>query len=148
MKKMSIALTIVLLATAGAGWSADSEEIIKYRESVMKAYAGHTGAAARIVRGKVDYTDQLVLHATAMRDLSLLIDTLFPEGSDFGDTHAKEEVWSKREEFNQAIEKNQQAAADFFKVVSSKDSAAQADAFKALTDSCKGCHDKFRAEEE
>ena len=62
---------MVLLATTGTTWSADSEEIIKYRNSVMKAYAGHTGAASRIVRGKVDYTDQLSLHATAMRDISM-----------------------------------------------------------------------------
>ena len=82
MKIKVITLGMVLLATTGTTWSADSEDIIKYRNSVMKAYAGHTGAAARIVRGKVDYTDQLLMHATAMRDISMLVGKLFPEDSD------------------------------------------------------------------
>ena len=148
MKMKSIALGLALLSVTSTTWSADSEEIIKYRNSVMKAYAGHTGAAARIVRGKVDYTDQLPLHATAMRDISMLIGDLFPEDSDFGETRAKDEVWSKRGEFNEAINKNQQATEAFLKVVKSGDASAQTESFKALTDSCKGCHDKFRSEEE
>lgn len=146
MKIISIALGAALLGTTGTTWSADSEDIIKYRNSVMKAYAGHTGAAARIVRGKVDYTEQLSLHATAMRDVSMLTGDLFPEGSDFGETRAKDEVWSKRDEFNEAVTKNQQAAEAFLKVVS--EGGAAAESFKALTDTCKGCHDKFRSEEE
>jgi cytochrome c556 len=139
---------MALLGVAGVAWSADGEEIIKYRISVMKAYAGHTGAAARIVRGKVDYTDQLPLHATAMRDISMLIGDLFPEDSDFGETRAKEEVWSKRDEFNQAVKKNQETTEAFLKSVSSGDAATRAESFKALTDSCKACHEKFRSEEE
>ncbi|HBE92226.1 MAG TPA: hypothetical protein DDW55_06745 [Gammaproteobacteria bacterium] len=148
MKMKSIVFGMVLLATTGTTWSADSEEIIKYRNSVMKAYAGHTGAASRIVRGKVDYTDQLSLHATAMRDISMLTGDLFPADSDFGETRAKDEVWSKRDEFNEAVKENQQAAEAFLKVVNSGDASTQAESFKALTDSCKGCHDKFRSEEE
>jgi cytochrome c556 len=150
---------MALLGVAGVAWSADGEEIIKYRISVMKAYAGHTGAAARIVRGKVDYTDQLPLHATAMRDISplhatamrdisMLIGDLFPEDSDFGETRAKEEVWSKRDEFNQAVKKNQETTEAFLKSVNSGDASARAESFKALTDSCKACHEKFRSEEE
>lgn len=148
MKIKLISLIMVLLGVTGAAWAVEGEEIIKYRISVMKAYAGHTGAAARIVRGKVDYTDQLPLHATAMRDISILAGDLFPEDSDFGETRAKEEVWSKRDEFNQAVNKNQEAAEAFLKTVNSGDASARTESFKALTDSCKACHEKFRSEEE
>lgn len=146
MNKKNLVTTIVLLAVSAPAISADSEEIIKYRESVMKAYAGHTGAAARIVRGKVDYGDQLLMHATAIHEISKTIGTLFPPDSDFGETRAKDEIWSKRDEFEQAVNKNGQAAEAFLKTV--KDGGDTMKAFKDLTDSCKGCHDKFRSEEE
>ena len=148
MKVKTIAIGLALLGSTGMAWSEDSEDIIKYRNSVMKAYAGHTGAAARIVRGKVDYTDQLLMHATAMRDISMLVGKLFPEGSDFGETRAKAEVWSKRAEFDEVTKKNQQAAEAFLQAVSSGDAENQAKAFKELTGTCKGCHDDFRSEEE
>jgi len=147
MRAKRLLVALGLLAATVPAVGADSEDIIKYRESVMKAYAGHTGAAARIVRGKVDeYAGQLLMHATAMRDISRVIGELFPPDSDFGDTHARDEVWSKRGEFEEAVRKNEQAAEAFFRSVSEGgDSLA---AFKDLTDTCKGCHDKFRSEEE
>lgn len=146
MRNSLLALTLVALTATGTAAAMDAEEVIKYRNSVMKAYAGHTGAASRIVRGKVDYKDQLGFHATAMRDISLLIEGLFPEDSDFGETRAKAEIWSKPEEYKQAMKDNQQAAEAFLKAVN--DGTADAAGFKAVTDSCKGCHDKFRAEDD
>ncbi len=146
MKRMLLVSTLATLVMTGPVAAMDAEDIIKYRNSVMKAYAGHTGAASRIVRGKVDYVEQLAMHATAMRDISLVIDDLFPEDSDFGETRAKAEVWSKPDEYKKAMEENQQAAEAFLKAVN--DGTANAETFKAVTDTCKGCHDKFRAEEE
>jgi hypothetical protein len=46
--------------------AADSEEIIKYRKAVMKSQAGHMGAVAKIVLGKVDFRDDLLYHARAL----------------------------------------------------------------------------------
>lgn len=141
----SIALLFVL---APAAYAAEPEDIIKYRISVMKANGAHMSAAARIVRGKVDFHDQLKLHADSIVEISNKIGVLFPEDSDFGDTRAKEEVWSKEKEFKEALKTNQQAATDFSKTVASGDKVALADSFKKLSDSCKSCHEKFRTEKE
>lgn len=148
MKIKTFTASIALMALIAPSYAAESEDIIKYRISVMEAYGGHMSAASRIVRGKVDFTDQLQLHADSMKDIAGTVDKLFPEDSDFGDTRAKEEVWSKAKEFAQSTRDNQQAAADFSSSVAGGDKAAIAASFKKLADSCKSCHEEFRTEEE
>ena len=148
MNIKKLTASILLASVLVPAYAAESEDIIKYRISVMKASGSHMSAAARIVRGKVDYQDQLKLHADSIHGISSTIGTLFPEDSDFGDTRAKEEVWSKAKEFEQEVKNNQQAAADFSKTVAAGDKAAFAASFKKLSDSCKSCHEEFRTEEE
>ena len=63
MKLKTLAASAVLLTILAPAYAAESEDIIKYRESVMEAYGSHMSAASRIVRGKVDFQDQLALHA-------------------------------------------------------------------------------------
>jgi len=148
MNTKKLTISIALITVLAPAYAAEPEDIIKYRHSVMEAYGSHMGAAARIVRGKVDFHDQLKLHADSIDGIAKTISTLFPEDSDFGDTRAKEEVWSKPKEFADSVKANQQAAADFSKVVAGGDKAALADSFKKLSDSCKSCHEEFRTEEE
>ena len=143
----SFVLTAVLTPVLSPSYAAEAEDIIKYRESVMKAYGAHMSAASRIVRGKVDFQDQLKLHADSMEGIAGVIDTLFPQDSDFGETEAKAEVWSKPKEFEAAIKENQQAVSDFKKAVAAGDKDSLAASFKKVSDSCKSCHEEFRTEE-
>ena len=127
VKRMNIktlTASIALMTVLAPSYAAESEDIIKYRSAVMKAYAGHMSAAARIVRGKVDFNDQLQLHADGLDGIAKTVGTLFPEDSDFGETEAKPEVWSKPKEFADAVKANQQAAAAFSKSVAGGDKAA------------------------
>lgn len=146
--KIKLLTTIALMAVLAPSYAAEPEDIIKYRISVMEAYGAHMGAASRIVRGRVEYTDQLKLHAASINDIAGIIGKLFPEDSDFGETRAKENVWSKAKEFAQSVTDNQQAAAAFNTSVAGGDKAAIEASFKKLSDSCKSCHEEFRAEKE
>lgn len=140
---------VLLLGTVGTVLGeADPESVIKYRRASMKSLGGHMGAMAQIVRGKVDYRDQLVPHAEAVAAVSTGMLKLFPEGSDFGETRAKEAVWEKWEAFEKAAGKGEKAAVDFLATARGADQAAIGKAFKALSDACKGCHKKFREKEE
>jgi cytochrome c556 len=148
IKKMTTSIALALLLAPAYAAEPEAEDIIKYRISVMKSYGAHMSAAARTVRGKVNFHNQLKLHADSIEATSKIIAELFPEDSDFGETRAKEEVWSKPKEFSQAIKDNQQAAAAFSKTVAGGDKTKLADSFKMLTDSCKSCHETFRTEKE
>jgi len=120
------------------------EDIIKYRRNVMKAIAGHMGAAGAIVQGKVNYKGDLVDHAKALQALMHDIPGLFPKDSDFGETNALDAVWSKRAEFEKHAKGASGKAVAFAKAAPSGNAGAT---FKALGEACKGCHKDFRREE-
>jgi cytochrome c556 len=150
--KASISHVLTLIAVslsclAVPAWAEDDpQSVINYRQKVMKSLGGHNGAIGSIVRHRVSFKDQLEIHAQAIADVSKTIISLFPPGSDFGDTHAKMEVWDKRAEFEQAAKDAEQAAADFLKAVKSK-TKDLGPAYKKLGESCKGCHKTFREKE-
>lgn len=128
--------------------AAEPEDLIKYRRNVMKAIGGHTSAAGLIVEGKVDYKRQLAEHARAVQIMTRDIPALFPKDSDFGETRAKDEVWSKRADFEKAAQNTKTKAAAFAKATQGSNPSAIAASFKELGQSCKACHDDFRKKEE
>ena len=148
IKTLTAAAALMTIMIPSHAAEPEAEDIIKYRISVMESYAGHMGAAARIVRGKVNFQDQLALHASSIDGIAKTIGTLFPKDSDFGDTRAKPEVWEKPDEYKKAVKANQDAAAAFNKAAAGGDMAAIGNAFKTLSDSCKSCHEDFRTEKE
>ncbi|MGB5568897.1 MAG: cytochrome c [Sedimenticolaceae bacterium] len=147
--KNGIALMIAaLLASATSAQAEEPENYIKYRQAMMTAIGGHNGAATQIMRGKVDPEGDLVIHANALAALSSNIPRLFPEGSDFGETKAKDEIWSEWDKFEQAANDAKMATAAFSEAVSSGDADRIAKTFKDVGDSCKGCHKEFRQKDD
>lgn len=128
--------------------AAEPEDIIKYRQNVMKAVGGHTSAAGAIVQGKVDYKSDLADHARALQTLTRDIPALFPKDSDFGETKAKDEVWLKRADFEKAAKNTKAKVEAFAKTVQGGNQQTIATSFKDVGESCKACHKDFRKEEE
>jgi len=87
------------MAFAAVPALAQEEGAIKHRQAVMKAVGGHMGAMAAILKKQVPFTKDLGVHASAMAELAKIAVRIFPEGSDFGDTRAKEDIWAKPKEF-------------------------------------------------
>jgi cytochrome c556 len=146
-------LVASLLIVVMAVWSfqshaADSQDIIKYRQAIMKSQGGHMGAAAEIVKAKVDFASDLAYHAAALAASSKDLVKLFPAGSDFGETRAKAEIWSKRSEFEKAAMDAEKAGSAFLAAVNSGDKGAIRNAFGDLAETCKGCHKHFREKKE
>ena len=131
--RLSLCGAALLLSTwCGAYADAEPENVIKYRQNTMKALGGHMGATAQIVRGKVDYRNHLVFHAESIEAISRRVGELFPEGSDFGETKAKEAVWEKPEEFKKATKKAENAAADYLVAARNGDKTAIRESFRSL----------------
>ena len=137
----------LLAGAALAVQAAEPEDIIKYRQNVMKSQGAHMAAAAAIIQGKVDFKNQLGDHAKALQATSRDIAGLFPKDSDFGDTNALDAVWTNNADF-QKRSKDARAKADArAKVVAANDTKNYGARFKELSDSCKACHKDFRKEE-
>jgi len=137
------ALTIVVIGVASVSAHADEASDIKYRQTIMKSIGGTMGGMGAIVKGKASQKHAVAL-SHAMWRLSQTVKDIFPEGSDFGETRAKPEIWQKPTEFKTAISAFEKAAMTISKVSHSGDSVAFTQAFKALGKSCGGCHKPFR----
>ncbi len=138
----SAAVAAVVLA---AGTAAADEGMIKYRQAVMKANAGHLTAVVTIIKGQVPFTDDLKAHALALAELATIAGKVFPEGSGKGKTRALPAIWEKPDEFKKAYMAYQTAAADLAKTAETDPKAVPA-AVGALGKACKGCHDNFQKE--
>ncbi len=135
------ALTFVALAPAAPA-PAD-QGMITYRQSVMKAVGGHTGAMAGIVKGEVPFTGDLKGHARALAELAEIAPRIFPESSGVGDSRALPAIWQKPDEFKKAMTAFQTAAAELNRVAEENPRNVGA-ALGELGKTCKGCHDSFR----
>ena len=117
-------LTLVLLAFAAIPALAQEDGAIKHRQSVMKAVGGHMGA---------------------MADLAKIAARVFPEGSDFGETRAKEESWSKPKEFAKVIQVFITESGKLAKVAGNGDVNAFIAQFQVMgKNACGACHKQFR----
>jgi cytochrome c556 len=117
---------------------------IKERQENRK----QTAAAMRAIKGIIDAkgpTAGAVEHAAKLKQLEVVFVTLFPAGSDKGETKALPTVWSDMAGF-QAASKNVEAAYDKLSVAAgSGDMAALTAAFGDTGKACGACHEKFRA---
>ena len=139
---------IALLAASQVTGAEAPENYIKYRQATMKAIGGHMGASSQIVRGKVSPEGHLVMHADALAALSSDLTALFPEGSDFGETKAKDAIWENWSDFEKAAADAKQATSEFAAAAGSGDADRIKAAHKALGKACKGCHEDYRVEDD
>lgn len=135
-----------IAAGIGTAWAdGHSENVIKYRQNVMRSIGGHTGAIAAVVKGEVEFTGHVAAHADSIAALSGAVLEMFPEGTNTGaDTRAKPDIWQDWDGFTEAAEGFETAAGNLAQAAASGDQAAIAAAFGDLGKSCGGCHRPFR----
>lgn len=127
--------------------AAEPEDIIKYRQNVMKAQAAHLAAAGAIIQGKVDYKNQLADHVKALQATTKDVPSLFPKDSDFGETKAQDDIWKNEGDFKKRADDTRAKVNALAKAVAAKNSQNYSARFKDVADSCKSCHKDYRKEE-
>src|SRR5882757_5829310 len=93
---------LIVLLMAGPALAADqASDVVKYRQSVMKAMSAHMTAMSLVVKKQVSDRSQLTAHAAAVRDLSAGMAAFFPPDTNPAKvrTSAKSEIWQHFPEF-------------------------------------------------
>ena len=151
MKRLLVATLTALGALVSLPASAQfqkPEDAIKYRQSAYTVMANHFGRIGAMAQGKVPFDAKAAAdNAVIVSDLAKLPFTAFGEGTDKGlPNRAKPEIWKESAKFKAAADK-------MIGEVAKLDAAAKGgnlDAIKAAVgavgQSCKACHDDFRAE--
>lgn len=137
---MSIAVTAPTIAAD------EPENIIKYRQNVMKAVGAHLTNVAAVVKGEVSLVGNVPANADAIVDLLGQAGDLFPEGTAEGKTRAKPEIWSEWDKFVASLKETREKAAALQSVAGSGDVAQIGQALGDLGKACGGCHKPYRKE--
>ena len=138
----ALALTLV---PAGLTLAASPAEVIAQREAFMDLQgATAIGMVAALKAG--DYSTIAKL-SKALESSAKVIPSLFEKGTgpEAGKTKALPAIWEKWDDFKAAAQKLETEASKLTQVAKSGDKAAIGAQFKALGDTCDGCHDNFRA---
>ena len=150
MKRIEKIVVVAVLLSVGFFGNlslADSEGIIKYRKKVMKTSAGHMGAIMDILKNHLPLEAHVVDHARSINQSGKMILSMFPKGSDFGDTRAKPAIWGNWSKFKAATNAFVSESTKLVKVAESGDMKAFAKQVRATGKSCGGCHKHFRERE-
>lgn len=139
--------TGLLGCVALAAHAAEPEDIIKYRQNVMKSQGAHLAAAGAIIQGKVDFRNHLGDHVKALQASTKDVPALFPKDSDFGETKAQDSIWKNSADFQKRAKDTQDKVNALAKAVAANDSANYGARFKDVADSCKACHKDYRKED-
>jgi cytochrome c556 len=146
----TIALLVTTLASAQGGPPV-SDLQIKYRQGIYNVIGGNFAPLGAMVQGRRPWdAKNAALRAERVAYLAQMATEAFPDGSGKASkeapTKAKPEIWTNRAEFDKLmkdfIDKTQALAT----VAKTGDQEKIKAAFGAAGQSCKSCHDKFKAE--
>ncbi len=143
-KHILFTLAVLTVTALTAPAMADEAGEIKYRKAVMRSIGGHMGAIVGIIKSSTGNAANFAVHTQGMAHLSKIVGSIFPKGSDFGETEALPAVWEKPAEFAKAVKMLEEAAAKLNTAALSGDMAKSGAAFGDLGKACKNCHENFR----
>jgi cytochrome c556 len=145
---MRIAVGLVLAALAvgfvGTGVAVSQDDPIAARQALMKKNGAQAGILNGMVKGDTafDATAAKAALATIAEDMAIF-PTLFPDGSDTGDTKAGPAIWSDRAGFEAASAALQQTAASAAESVTTLEELQAV--FPQIGGACGACHQQYRS---
>jgi cytochrome c556 len=145
---ISILAAAVLFGLASPAQAVDEpENVIKYRQSVMKAMGGHIGGIAGVVKGEVSHVSHVAAHAQGINAMSKLLVGLFPKGTsqmDSAKTRALPAIWDDFSKLEAAAKALEVESAKMVEVAASGDLGAIGAQLGNMGKTCGGCHKPFR----
>lgn len=134
-----------ILAVAAA---ADVRDVIEYRKDVMLGMATHLSALTELLTGDIGFDERHVqAQATSLGLNAQLVSSLFPPGSDAGDTAALPGIWQRPEQFIARAEAAEREGRNLVAAAESGDTEFMVQSLKRLADACRACHREFRSED-
>ena len=153
-KKKALAVVVaaaVTLTGFAIAQAATPAETIKLRQQDLKSL----GAAVKLIRdelkGPSPDAGKITTAAAEIKKAAAGLPDWFPAGTDASvgvKTAAKPQIWSDPAGFKSAADAFVEQAAKFVPLAESGDVAAVASGFKPFTQSCGGCHDKYRVKQD
>lgn len=152
---MKSKLILALLATTVAGSAlaqVKPEDAIKYRQSAYGFAAWNMSKLKLVLDAKDFNKDEAIKAANAIQTVANSgMGVLYVPGTEkgvgFKETRAKAEIFTDKEGVGKVAMAFNKEANELAKVAATGDAAALKVQFGKVGEACKGCHEKFRADE-
>ncbi|OYW61808.1 MAG: hypothetical protein B7Y84_05545 [Azorhizobium sp. 32-67-21] len=132
---------LVVPFVAGAAFA--QSDVIKQRKALMSAMGDQTKAGAAILKGEQPYDPAKAAAIFKAYTDAASFSTLFPDGSDKGDTKAAPAIWSDRAGFDAQMAKFNSAVQAGLPQIGTE--AGFKTAFTAVAATCRTCHSTYQA---
>jgi len=136
-------MTAVVLAVGGAAY-ADGIDALQTRQAGMDLVGGTLAGVKLVVTTNGDIKT-LEGAGKGIKRWGAVIPSLFPAGSDKGETKALPVVWSDSAGFQKAAMTLSAAGEKLESAAKAGDATLVAAAFKEVGEACGGCHKTYRA---
>lgn len=138
------------IVTAGGlgAMASDAEDAVKYRQGVFQGLKWNIGPLAAMAKGEADFdATEVELRAQRIASLSTTIVEGFPENSDgVAGSDALPEIWEDKDDFMQKAVALDEAATELSTAAATLEADQLGPMVGAIGQTCKACHDDYRAE--
>ena len=149
-----IALPLVLAATvlSGAalaqGQPTQAEKLLKYRKALYQAIVFNVGPMGAMASEKMPFNSaDFATRADRVAALTpMLAESYSPESQGVANSKLKPEAWQNRADFDAKMKDLVEASAKLAQVAKGGDAAKSKAAFFDMANTCKACHDKYKAD--
>lgn len=150
---MKKTLALLTLASAAATLSAPAlaqfakpDDAIEYRKAAFTVMGAHFKRIGAMVKGKAPFDAKAAAaNADIVAAMSQLPWAAFGPDTDVGDTKAKPEIWKEQAKFKQGADKMQAEVTKLVAAAKTGNLDSLKAAFGATAETCKACHNAFRA---
>ena len=140
-----IAVTAVIALPAAAQY-AKPEDAVKYRQAALTVLGSHMGRINEQLKSSSPNIQAIQTSAGVVESMSKLPWDAFGHGTEtIGNTKARPELFKSEAQVKELAEKMQAEATKLNAVAKTGDVKAVRTQFGATGQSCKNCHDDFRA---
>jgi cytochrome c556 len=137
-----------LAAPKAAAEKIRPEKVIRYRQSAMDMIGWNFSPLGAMVKGKTPFdAREFSRRADRLEFLGPQLLEGFAKGSDTGaETDAKPEIWTAFDDFQAMLNDYVNESRKLAEVARNGSEADVKEQFNKTAESCKACHDKYRAE--
>jgi cytochrome c556 len=152
IKLIALPAALIALAVSSAslaqGQPTKGEQLLKYRKAVYQSIAWNFGPMGAMAQGKAPFdAAEFAMRAGRVAALTpMLAESYAAESQGVAGSKAKPELWASRADFDAKMKDLVERSAALAKVASGGDEVKSKAAFFDAANTCKACHDKYKAD--
>jgi cytochrome c556 len=130
------------------GQPTQAEKLLKYRKALYQAIVFNVGPMGAMAADKMPFNSaDFATRASRVADLTpMLAESYAPETQGVANSKLKPEAWQNRADFDAKMKDLVDTSAALAQVAKIGDPAKSKAAFFDMANSCKACHDKYKAD--